>query len=233
MPQQAGVDLEPDTASESLVNISFVDCVSQFNAGNQFSLWLANLNGSSEPVSISFDNCTVEGSAVVGQAGFWVAGAHTGLRGSVNIVDSRVRGTRMPGAYLADLTSPDSFSVHFVSTSFENVARFPVWQAAHSLSILRGSNSAFRDAEAIGGVSFVNCSVVDDCERPFMLIDSKIPVVNISYSGLVHVVSPEYCHPAMMATSSPSISVHPTCVATTAPDKACSLKADDSPHWWA
>eukprot|EP01052_Picozoa_sp_SAG31_P024490 SAG31_NODE_2087_length_6484_cov_5.038528_2_plen_234_part_00 len=229
-PQQAGVDLEPDAASESLVNISFVDCVSKFNAGNQFSAWLAKLNGSSEPVSISFDNCSVEGSARVGQAGFWIAGVHTGLRGSVRVVDSRVRGTRMPGAYLSDLTSPDSFTVRFVSTSFENVARIPVWQAAHSLSILMGSNSAFRDAEAIGGVDFVNCSVVDDCARPFMLIDSKIPAVNISYSGVVHVASPAYCHPAMMITSSPSISVHPTCVAITAPDKACSLNTDDSFH---
>jgi hypothetical protein len=228
VPQQAGVDLEPDTASESLVNVSFVDCVSQLNAGNQFSLWLANLNGSSEPVSISFTNCTVEGSALVGQAGFSVAGVHKGLRGSVRVVDSRVRGTRMPGAYLADLTSPDSFTVRFVNTSFDNVARIPVWQAAHSLSILMGSNSAFRDAKAIGGVDFVNCSVVDDCARPFMLIDSKIPAVNISYSGVVHVASSAYCRPAMMAASSPSISVHPTCVATTAPDKACSLKTDDS-----
>lgn len=228
VPQQAGVDLEPDTASESLVNISFVDCASQFNAGNQFSLWLANLNGSSEPVSISFKNCTVEGSALVGQAGFWVAGVHKGLRGSVEVVDSRVRGTRMPGAYLADLTAPDSFTVRFENTSFDNVARIPVWRAAHSLSILLGSNSGFHDAEATGGVDFVNCSVVDNCARPFMLVDSKIPAVNISYSGVVHTVSSAYCQPAMMtASSSSSISVHPACVATTAPDKACSLKTDD------
>ena len=225
VPQQAGVDLEPDIASENLVNISFVDCVAQFNAGNQFQLWLANLNSSSEPVSISFDNCTVEGSALIGQAGFWVAGVHTGVRGSVRVVDSRVRGTRMPGAYLAALTSPESFTVRFVSTSFENVARIPVWQAAHSLSILMGS---FHDAEKVGGVDFVNCTVVDDCARPFMLVDSKVPAVNISYSGVVHVVSSAYCRPAMMAASSSNISLHPTCVATTTPNKACSLKTDDS-----
>jgi hypothetical protein len=91
-----------------------------------------------------------------------------------------------------------------------------------------GSNSAFHDAEETGGVEFVNCTVVDDCARPFMLIDSKIPAVNISYNGVVHVTSSTYCRPEMMASPTPSISVHPTCVATSTPDKACSLKADDS-----
>ena len=227
---QAGVDLEPDEFRESLDNVSFVDCVSQFNAGNQFDVSLAQLNGSSKPVSILFKNCTVEGTALVGVSGFFIAGVHEGLQGSVTVVDSRVLNTQGPGAYLGDLISPGSFTVRFVNTSFDHVAIMPQWKAAHPLSILVGSNKAFQGAKATGGVDFVNCSVVDDCARPFMLIHApKVAVTKISYSGVVHVTKPAYCNAAVSALSKTSISVHPTCGAATAPDKACqSLKTDDA-----
>ena len=228
---QAGVDLEPDGPSESLANISFVDCVSKHNAGNQFSLWLANLDNSSEPVSILFKNCSVEGSALVGESGFYIAGAHRGLKGSVNVVDTRVRNTRMPGAYLGDLISPKTFTVRFHNTSFDQVARMQPWQAAHPLSILLGSNHAFQNAQNMGGVEFVNVTVVDACARPFMLIDSpKIAAVNISFSGVVHVTKLAFCQPDVMASETLGLSMYPTCVATTAPDKSCqsSIKNDDN-----
>ena len=172
----------------------------------------------------------MEGSALVGDSGFYIAGAHRGLKGSVSVVDTRVRNTRMPGAYLGDLISPTTFTVRFHNTSFEHVASMQPWRAAHPLSILVGSNHAFQNAQAMGGVEFVDVTVVDACARSFMLIDSpKIAAVNISFSGVVHVTKPAFCAPDVMASTTLGLSMHPTCVATTAADKSCqsSLKTDD------
>ena len=56
-----GVDLEPDYPQQRFQNVSFNDCVSSDNAGLGFSVAFAKLNGSSNAVSVSVRNLTVDG----------------------------------------------------------------------------------------------------------------------------------------------------------------------------
>ena len=61
MVGQAGVDLEPNRPTDRLHNITFRRCHSLNNSGAGFQAFPGNLNGSSLPVMISFEDCDVEG----------------------------------------------------------------------------------------------------------------------------------------------------------------------------
>ncbi len=56
---EAGIDLEPDVASERLVRCVFRNCVVSDNTGNGILVYLKPLDRSSEPVSIRFEDCHV------------------------------------------------------------------------------------------------------------------------------------------------------------------------------
>ena len=57
----AGVDLEPNHASEKLQNITFANCTFRNNSGGGVQIFSNKLNASSTPVSITFDRCLLEG----------------------------------------------------------------------------------------------------------------------------------------------------------------------------
>jgi len=61
---QAGIDIEPDTNRERLVNVVLRNVVSRGNAGSGFELYLNNLDDACPPVSVRFENCRAEGNAV-------------------------------------------------------------------------------------------------------------------------------------------------------------------------
>ena len=85
--------------------------------------------------------------------------------------------------------------------------------AAHPITLQReksGGNSS-------GGVSFVNCTVVDDWSsnnsaRHFMLLDGgKFAMKDVNFTGSVSTVAPHECTPTVMAGSTSNIVVQPTC----------------------
>ena len=53
--------MEPNRPTDRLHNISFRRCHSLNNSGAGFQAFPGNLNGSSLPVMISFEDCDVEG----------------------------------------------------------------------------------------------------------------------------------------------------------------------------
>ena len=55
------MDLEPNRPTDRLHNITFRGCHSLNNSGAGFQAFPGNLNGSSLPVMISFEDCDVEG----------------------------------------------------------------------------------------------------------------------------------------------------------------------------
>ena len=56
-PPQAGVDIEPNSNVQYLVNVVFRNCVTSGNAGKGLELYLQKLDSTSPPVSVLFDNC--------------------------------------------------------------------------------------------------------------------------------------------------------------------------------
>lgn len=56
-PPSAGIDFEPNNSNERLKNIVMRNCISSFNTGDGYEFYLPNLTKSSEPISITIENC--------------------------------------------------------------------------------------------------------------------------------------------------------------------------------
>ncbi|MBO7722714.1 MAG: right-handed parallel beta-helix repeat-containing protein, partial [Thermoguttaceae bacterium] len=56
-PPESGIDFEPNSDRECLVNCVVRGCLFEKNKGNGIELWIGNLTGHSEPISILFENC--------------------------------------------------------------------------------------------------------------------------------------------------------------------------------
>ncbi|MGH9665655.1 MAG: right-handed parallel beta-helix repeat-containing protein, partial [Bryobacteraceae bacterium] len=54
---EAGIDLEPDSANQRLVNCVIRNCIFENNRGHAISVYLKQLDRGSQPVSIRFENC--------------------------------------------------------------------------------------------------------------------------------------------------------------------------------
>lgn len=197
-PPQGGVDLEPDRATTKLSNIAFRDCVADGNAGHQFQAWLGKFNASTEPVSIRFENCSANGRGLgtsfgTAPAGFMFGGMAPGLRGSISVLNSLVTETSGPGALFRRPTAAATFNISFRNTLIDRVARctasdhgcakdmhylddFLNFDAA-PLSVFMdpGKNDAIAPNAVLGGISFDNCTVVDDQPRPYFLLNATWP----------------------------------------------------------
>ena len=56
-PPAAGIDFEPNNPNERLKNVVMRNCITSNNSGDGFEFYLPNLKKSSEPISITVENC--------------------------------------------------------------------------------------------------------------------------------------------------------------------------------
>ncbi len=63
-PPAAGIDFEPNHATERLKNCVMRNCVTENNQGDGYEFYLPNLNAGSEPLSIRLENCRSIGDRI-------------------------------------------------------------------------------------------------------------------------------------------------------------------------
>jgi len=179
---QAGIDFEPNSPNERLVNCVVRNCIFQDNAGAAMQVYLKRLDATSQPVSIRFENC-------VGRLG--PAGAApddlraAGAKGGTGILVGAIRDDGPQGL------------VEFVNCTIENIGRDAIsvfdksataarvrfdrcnwgtaWLAAAPedaatrppLTIQRFRPSS---AAVVGGIDFVDCILHDDRDRPALRV---------------------------------------------------------------
>ena len=118
---QAGLDIEPDLPHEGVVNAVFRNVISRNNAGNGFELWFNKLTATSQPVSVSFENCRAEGCRystrliTTDQRAVDLPNGFVSYRGCT-FADASDCGIRVIG------TPTASFSVSFVDCVISNAA---------------------------------------------------------------------------------------------------------------
>lgn len=60
-PPAAGIDFEPNHPAEVLKNCVMRNCLAVHNQGSGYTTWAGQLNASSEPIDLRFENCTAFG----------------------------------------------------------------------------------------------------------------------------------------------------------------------------
>jgi parallel beta-helix repeat protein len=166
----AGIDLEPSNDTHKLTNIVISNCISQFNAGAGFALYLKHLTSKTEDISVLFTNCLVK---KCGKSGLIVGAVNDdGPGGIVEFRNCTITDLREPGAYIFD-KSPKSAKLRFTDCKWSNVASDK--KTSYQNYTLNSSPIHFlvREPElanSIGGVDFINCSVYDNNDRPVMKI---------------------------------------------------------------
>jgi hypothetical protein len=188
-PPEAGIDLEPDTADQRLVNCVIRNCVFESNSGHAILVYMKPLDRSSAPVSVRFENCHARmGKAGMkpedfkdieqrGWAGMAVGTAKdNGPQGLIEFINCTSENTGKEGVRLFDKSST-GVKVRFVNCSWRNP-----WVSAHRnapearVPILIQQRSREVTARP-GGLEFVNCYVYDDVARVAVYYDDESGVV--------------------------------------------------------
>ena len=167
-PPSAGIDIEPGYWTNKLVNIVISNCTSQDNAGSGFSVYLNKLTRRSKDVTILFVDCYVSRCVKPGL----IVGAvnDNGPKGLIEFKNCTVEDLNPPGLYIFD-KSPDSAVLRFSNCNWANTAKKETTTFLDN-NVMSSPIHFFLKrenlAQRFGGVEFVDCSVYDDENRPFL-----------------------------------------------------------------
>lgn len=184
---RAGVDLEPNVATDALSDISFSNCTFADNAGAGMQLWLGKLNASSAPISVSVVDCAVTGGR---SAGFMVGGARQGLRGNVSFARCSVSGSAGPGLALSAKSAGGPLVLFSGGSIAHTAAATTLGNTAAPVELVGGDRTW---GTALGGLVLEHTFVEDDADpaRPWLLSTqgtppgtSNVSVVNVTVSPL-------------------------------------------------
>lgn len=175
----AGIDLEPDSPKQRLVNIVIRNCVFENNEGHEILVYAKNLDAGSPPLSVRFENCAARKTVfdVVdahlgrdndshGWAGISVGAVRDdGPDGVIEFVDCTVEGTGKESVKVYD-KSADRAKVRFVNCRFKGpwTVRHSVYSDLRVPILFEVRRPAL--SKRVGGVEFVDCHLWDDVDRP-------------------------------------------------------------------
>ena len=161
---QAGIDFEPNSPGERLVNCVMRNCVSEGNAGDGYDIYIPPLTAESEPISMRFENCRSIGN----NTGTRIVTGNTpdrAVRGTIDFTNCVFEGSRSAGVSIVGKP------VNGCRISFENCAVLDAAaEAPNAAPIVLMSRQG--NSEAIGGVDLGTFRVRDAVDRrPMTYID--------------------------------------------------------------
>ncbi len=174
----AGIDLEPDSPKQRLVNIVIRNCTFENNEGHEVLVYAKNLDTTAPPVSIRFENCIMRKTTfemledgigrdddIHGWAGISVGAVRDdGPDGVIEFVDCTVEGTGKESVKIYD-KSADRAKVRLVNCRFKDP-----WNVRHSIysdlrvPILFEVRRPYL-SKRVGGVEIIDCHLWDDTPR--------------------------------------------------------------------
>ena len=182
----AGIDLEPDSPTQRLVNIVVRDCTFEDNEGHEVLVYCKNLDQTAPPVSIRFERClmrktTLEGAAqgigrddkTHGWAGVSVGAVRDdGPEGLVEFVDCTIENTAKESIKIYDK------SANKVKVRFDGCRMKDPWMVHHP-EYADSRVPVFFEvrrphlSEHVGGVEFIDCHLWDSVPRPAVALSPK------------------------------------------------------------
>jgi hypothetical protein len=181
-PPEAGIDFEPDSPHERLINCVVRNCLFENNQGHEILVYLKPLDQTSEPVSIRFENChsrmglpgmkpeDFTDMDEKGWSGMSVGAAHDKTRGLVEFINCTSENTGREGTKIYDKSAIGA-KVRFVNCTWTNpwvsAAREYAGPRVPVLILLRRPEIT----ERLGGIEFVDCHVFDNVFRPAVQLE--------------------------------------------------------------
>jgi hypothetical protein len=201
---EAGIDLEPDTEKQRLVNCVIRNCVFENNNGNEVLVYLKPLTTNSQPVSIKFEHCLIRMTdarrtppepgpkeGINGVAGIAIGNVRdNGPMGLIEFVDCVTENTGKECVRIYD-KSPDRARVRFVNCSFRNpwISPYPGDGGPRVPILLHSRNPA--NASNLGGIDFESCAIYDTTRRPAVRLEQDQGQVGLrDVHGNIRVTAP-------------------------------------------
>jgi len=178
-PPEAGIDFEPDSPHDRIINCVVRNCLMENNAGNAILVYLRPLNQSSQAVSLRFENCLSRMGSTAGmtpkdftnpemrgESGIAIGAARDeGPPGLIEFINCTSENTGREGLRIYD-KSAQGVQARFVNCKWSNswVSTFPEYGGPRASILLQHNKRSV--ATNPGGVEFVNCSIYDHREGP-------------------------------------------------------------------
>jgi hypothetical protein len=172
---ESGIDIEPDSPKQRLVNCVIQNCVFENNRGNQMSVYVRQFNKQTAPVSIRFENCLARmtasstilpGGKCNGYAAMAIGAVKDdGPQGLIEFRDCTSVNSCKEGIRIYD-KSAKSALVRLVNCSWRDPwMGGPGDDSGVHVPVLVQLRRPFL-TKHYGGVEFVNCHVYDTVNRP-------------------------------------------------------------------
>lgn len=189
----AGIDLEPNQSDEKLVNVVIRNCLFLDNEHLGFTVFLGHLDESSEEVSVLWENNYVRG----GEIGIHITRILDDTpSGEVVIRNNMVEGTRHAGILMRAVSADNELNWHFENNVLVDNAhlrpysedlkdfyktqfglshpdewwRHPLDWRRHFPAAPIVLHAQLEYSERQGNIRFDNCFVVDNQDRPAVII---------------------------------------------------------------
>jgi hypothetical protein len=169
----AGIDFEPNTANNPIVNCVMRNCLLENNAGYGVHIYLIPLDKSSRPVSLRVENCLIKrnhrgGLNIEAHRNRGIKKSKGYPQGVIEVVNCKLEENHNLGIIFKNKPA-DSFRVRIDNCTLKNNYNKP--SSRQSPIVFFARPNSFKPQ---GGVKFSNCTVIE-----------KFPVPLISYSNWV------------------------------------------------
>jgi len=168
-PPAAGIDFEPNHASERLVDCVMRRCVIENNQGYALHIYARPLDGNSAPVSIRIEDCITRGTNARSASIVTSCGKAGPVQGTIEFVNCRFEDVGHAGVNIGS-KPPGGATLRFVRTTIADPAERP----AAAVPILFSARPD--DLDDVGGVEFVDCTLIERVDRPLMKFDDRAGV---------------------------------------------------------
>lgn len=152
---ESGIDIEPNSTSDQLQNISITNSKASGNHGEGLMVSIGNLNYSSAPISINVSQFASSSNA---QSGYFMTNEHDnnvqGVAGTITVSNSSSNGEGAYGA-VASYYDANSAALTFSGLSVTNANGGNTTYDGAAIGVKRGGG----DQSLMGGVTFTGTSI--------------------------------------------------------------------------
>ncbi|MDA3927044.1 MAG: right-handed parallel beta-helix repeat-containing protein [Kiritimatiellae bacterium] len=156
----AGIDFEPNNANERLKNVVMRNCLTSNNAGDGYEFYLPNLHKSSEPVSITIENCKSIGDRAAVRV---ITGNsdEDAVRGSMAFEGCEFKSSLKRGIEIS--RKPE----YGMKLAFKQCSVVGCGSGLTNKTDVAFSSRG-GDVTPVGGVCFENLQIIQPCSRPWI-----------------------------------------------------------------